>query len=419
MISNINEAEQFLSKFIFKTAHVTGKNITLGRTLELLEKVGNPHAKLKVLHVAGTSGKTSTSYYISSLIKESGSTVGLTVSPHITSITERLQINNKPVEENEFCSLLNEFIGIIGEDPDASYFEFLITFVLWVFYKKKVDYVVLETGLGGLHDSTNVCSQENKVCVITDIGFDHQHILGDTIQKIASQKAGIIHKHNTVFMNAQTEEIEQVFIRKSNTENADINIFESYENTIDDLPIFQKRNWSLAKKVFDYIALRDGLQIPDNAKLINSQKTIVPARMQIITKNDQIFVFDGAHNQQKMSAFIGSIIKNYPGEKANFILAIKEDKDYKKVIEEIKAIADRVICIGFESMQDFPIKSVDPDLVIEACKLSDVNNVEKAESLEVAIEKLITCGSRLNIITGSFYILGKAMSIIKSKNVYH
>lgn len=330
MINNIKEAERFLSKFIFKTAKVTGKDITLGRTLALLEKVGNPHTKLKVIHIAGTSGKTSTSYYISSLIKESGCTVGLTVSPHISSITERLQINGKQLTEKEFCDMLNDFIKVIGEDPDASYFEFLITFVLWVFDKEKVDYAVLETGLGGLHDATNVCDREDKVCVITDIGFDHQHILGDTIQEIASQKAGIIHEYNTVFMNAQSDEINQIFINKCEIENAEISIFESYENTNYEMPIFQKRNWSLAKKVFDYLVERDGLMIPDDIHLITSQKTVVPARMQIITKQDLTFVFDGAHNQQKMSAFIGSVTNCYPGEKANFILAIKEDKDYKK-----------------------------------------------------------------------------------------
>ena len=159
MINNIEEANIFLSKFVNKTRLVTGKDISVNRTLKLLDKVGNPHQKMRVIHIAGTSGKTSTSYYIAELLGRAGLKVGLTVSPHIISVTERLQINGSPLSDKVFCNYLDEFIEEIGEDSDASYYEFLIVMMLWVFEKEAVDYAVIETGLGGIHDSTNVCTR--------------------------------------------------------------------------------------------------------------------------------------------------------------------------------------------------------------------------------------------------------------------
>ena len=203
-IVNIDQAIAELQKYVPAVARYSGDDMTLDRMWPLLSAVGNPHKKLKTIHIAGTSGKTSTSYYIAALLKASGQRTGMTVSPHVDSITERLQIDGSPVSDDLFCSYLSEFLDLITDvDPQPSYFELMIAFVLWVFARENLDYVVLETGMGGLFDGTNVVTRSDKICVITDIGLDHTQILGNNVEQIAAQKAGIIHKGNHVFTYKQ------------------------------------------------------------------------------------------------------------------------------------------------------------------------------------------------------------------------
>jgi dihydrofolate synthase/folylpolyglutamate synthase len=194
IFTSIAEVEKALERLVMIASKTTGRDITTARTLEIAGLVGNPQDHLRVIHLAGTSGKTSTSYYIAGLLKAGGMKVGLTVSPHVTAITERVQINNIPLSETEFCRYMSEFLPLVTADEERlpSYFEVMMVFALWVFDKSNVDYAVVETGLGGLHDSSNICRRTDKICIITDIGVDHTHVLGDTIEKIATHKAGII-----------------------------------------------------------------------------------------------------------------------------------------------------------------------------------------------------------------------------------
>ncbi len=196
-IRSIQEAEAALLPYVPLVAELTGKDTTLDRIVPLMKLLGDPQDKLKIIHLAGTSGKTSTAYYMSALLQATGKKVGLTVSPHIDTIAERVQIDGLPLPETEFCRELGIFLDIVefAEAP-PSYFELLYAFALWVFERQQVDYAVVETGMGGLYDATNVASRPDKVCVITDIGFDHTHILGKTLPEIAAQKVGIVHDHN-------------------------------------------------------------------------------------------------------------------------------------------------------------------------------------------------------------------------------
>src|SRR5581483_7745687 len=160
---------------------------TLDTINAVMELVGNPQDKVKVLHVAGTSGKTSTAYYLASLLKANGASVGLCVSPHLIEVNERVQIDLKPLPERDFCDGLGQFWDLAtstGLKP--SYFEMLVAFPYWEFARRGLDYVVMEVGVGGLLDGTNVVHSENKVCIITDIGLDHTKLLGDTIPEIAA-----------------------------------------------------------------------------------------------------------------------------------------------------------------------------------------------------------------------------------------
>ena len=411
MIQSVAEAEDYLSGFMSRNAQITGKDITVQRMWHLLALVDNPETKLKVVHIAGTSGKTSTAYYVASLLQQSGKKVGLTISPHIRSITERLQINGSPVSDTEFCELLNKFAEIVGNDIDATYFEILIVFVLWAFVECGVDYAVLETGLGGLHDATNVCQRTDKVCVITDIGYDHQNVLGNTLHEIAGQKIGIVHPENEVFAYEQPNEIQNVFTEHVAEIGAHLIIVEPINLDIP-LPKYQIRNWNLAYHAYKYIESRDRLpQLTQDAVV----KTYinVPGRMHELDCQGIKFVLDGAHNVQKMTAFVDSFQAKYPGQKVTAILSIKEDKDYEQVIEVLSVILKKTLCVNFELRQDMPIKSVEPQKVNDTCLSLGINS-EVVDTIENAVQKIVDNNESLAVVTGSLYILGSVLEIIEN-----
>lgn len=410
-MKSLADIDGYLRPLYEKAHQLTGLDITIERTQKLLAQVGNPHERLRVIHIAGTSGKTSTSYYIAEMLHLNGVKVGLTVSPHISSITERLQLGGVPVSEKTFIDYFSEFTDLLGEQPDATYFELLIAFVLWVFDKEAVEYAVLETGLGGLHDSTNVTMREDKLCVITDIGYDHEHILGRTIDKIAYQKAGIIHPKNHVFMFNQEDAVMDVLLAKVEKEGSYLHTI--IENDIASapawLPAYQKRNWSLAQKVVMHVAHRDGVQVSAD-KLIDAAHIQVPGRMHIIKNADKIVILDGAHNVQKMSVFVHSFQNAYGDVRVSVMLAMKIGKDYEQVIKILKPITSKIICTSFKKEQDLQHTSVDPVLIAAICEKEEIP-VEIQPTVVDAYAALRKSNEPITVVTGSLYVLGEILAI--------
>ncbi len=414
----MNEVEHYLNGLHTKTGEVLGKNVTVERMWPLLSLVGNPQEKLSVIHIAGTSGKTSTAYFIAMQLQQTGKKIGLTVSPHITRINERLQVQGSPIDDTTFCELFGNFQQQIGEDPDATYFEYMVVFVLWSFVQLGVDYAVIETGLGGLHDATNVCKRSDKVCVITDIGYDHQNILGNTLEEIAAQKAGIIHPNNAVFMYAQSPNVDKVFEEWANDIGARLTFLRSdISDTIDktsQLPLFQQRNWNLALHVTKFITSRDNLT---QHNLQNSLDNIVqvPGRMQeVLLKNGQLFVLDGAHNEQKMQALVSSFKHKYGNKKVPVVLAIKQGKDYEAVIGTLAPMMSHAICCGYTARQDMPISAAPPEAIAEIVKSYSVPTIV-CETLEQAITQACEYKEPLTLVTGSLYSIGDAIKYLSSK----
>ncbi|MFA6088202.1 folylpolyglutamate synthase/dihydrofolate synthase family protein [Mucilaginibacter sp.] len=420
-IRNITEAEQALAEYMPQVKELLGKDITLVRMEPLLASLGNPQSKLKIIHVAGTSGKTSTSYYVASLLKVAGQKVGLTVSPHLDSVTERVQINLEPLAEDVFCQSLGEFLELIKNvDPRPTYFELVIAFVYWYFAKVQVDYAVIETGLGGTFDATNVAKNSNKVCVITDIGIDHTHVLGNSLPEIAGQKAGIIQAQNQVFMHDQSPAVMEVFHAKSNNEKAILNVLsiakEQDREAFIALPDYQKRNWSLANQVYGYLAQRDSLPALTEDQLIESMRVKVPGRMEVKKLGKKTIVMDGAHNEQKMTAFVSSFKKLYPNQKAAILLSLKEGKEYEAVLPIIKPICSSLIITTFLTAQDLPAVSIHPDILAAAAQKYGFNNVSVDAYYKTAYQQLLATDEPLAIITGSFYLLSTLRPIILSND---
>lgn len=410
-IKNLQEAQQALHVYYARTRQQHGDNSALSRMKPLLMAVGSPHERLKVVHVAGTSGKTSTCYYLADLLHSSGHTVGLTVSPYVNTILERVQINGRPISERVFCDHLSAFLDMIQSvDPQPGYFEVLIAFTLWFFDKNQVDYVVLETGIGGLYDSTNVIMRQDKICVITDIGMDHMKVLGDSVDKIAAQKAGIIQPKNAVFMYRQSAVVMNVIHSRVKQQNATLHIVESGKNELSaTLPLYQQRNWALAFETVKSMARRDGFGL-DIAAHCSPLDVLIPGRMEMAElPNGQEIVFDGAHNAQKMSAFVSSFQARFPEVKADVLVAFKDDKDYVSALEILQPIVKKLIITTLSSEGDasfgFEVASADPWKVFSAAQALSIE-AEVVDSCEDAYRLLLASASAEKIVTGSLYLIG-------------
>ncbi len=424
-LENIEDAEMELAKYIPQARELLGKDLSLERMQPMLDLLDHPENKLKIVHVAGTSGKTSTTYYIASLLVTAGQKVGHTVSPHVDTVTERVQVNLKPLDDKTFCSELGEFLDLIENIELApTYFELMITFVYWYFAKIGVDYAVIETGLGGSLDATNVAGKSDKICVITDIGLDHMHVLGNTLTGIAGQKAGIIHAGNQVFMYNQSPAVMDVIQSKADNENAILNVLSNFDDLsrgvniqqFADLPEYQKRNWLLASGVYEYIAKRDSLPFLSDTQLGKSMEVQIPGRMDKRIVNYKTIIMDGAHNEQKMTAFVGSFQKLYPDQKAVILLSLKEGKEYQAVLPLLKPICSQLIITTFKVAQDLPSTSMDPEELAKEAKNLGFTNVSVNPNYQEAYKQLLESPDKLAVITGSFYLLSAVRPLIMSKD---
>lgn len=410
----IEELNKILQKHVAIVSKTSGDNQSIERMWPVLERLDNPQRKLRSIHVAGTSGKTSTCYFVTNILVDAGKKVGTTVSPHIDSITERVQINGQPIDSEKFCHYFTEFYDLIGENVDTiSYFELLVAFELWVFAREKVDYAVIETGVGGLLDATNVLRRTDKVCVITDIGLDHTHLLGNTIAEIALQKVGIVHAKDHVFYYDQGSEVLDVFKKYTKKQNGILNLV-NYMPQEGSIPEFQKRNYILAKAVCHYLAERDEFKL----HIVDPAKVIIPARMEVKKlKDGTVLVMDGAHNQQKMHAFVASFEQLYPAKKAVILLALKKGKEFEAIVRELAPITKRLIVTTFHTSPNLPAVSQDPESIKTFAERECGLKTTIIEDSKLAVDELLQDKSSIKIITGSFYLLGDTRKTLMHNRV--
>ncbi len=416
-ITSIEEAEAALRPFVPLVAQLTGADTTLRRIRALMELLDHPEKKLRAVHIAGTSGKTSTAYYVANLLGAAGKKVGLTVSPHIDSVAERVQINGLPLPDKQFCNDLAEFLAAIEAAPERpSYFELLYAFAVWEFARYEVDYAVLETGMGGLHDATNITAQPDKFCIITDIGFDHTRLLGSTLPEITLQKIGIVHQGNTVLIYQQAPEVMSVVEAWTRQHQARLIVAteeteaQSYPTFADAMPLYQQRNWLLAYRAYRELATRDALPLLSVEQLARSQALQVPGRMDRQFVEGKQIVMDGAHNVQKMATFIASFQSAYPGVKPVVLLALKQDKDSAGLGPLLATFTDELIITKFTVSQDLRATPADPEELATIFRRAGVPKVSVINDNQVAYQALLAATRTVGVVTGSFYLLSQLRS---------
>lgn len=416
-VKSFKQAHELLAQYIPR-ANVERGAYTLERMQQIMAALGDPQDKYKTIHVAGTSGKTSTAYYLAAMLKTTGAKAGLMVSPHVDEINERAQIDLHPLDEKPFCKKLSEFLKLVEQIKiKPTYFELLIAFGFWLMAEEAVEYVVVEVGLGGLLDCTNVITRPDKICVITDIGFDHTQVLGRSLHAIAAQKSGIIQSYNKVVMYEQDDEVMQIVREVAEREQAELH--EVWPLTAKELPaslpLFQRRNWYLALMVYVVLSSRDNLPELNESQLSESSQVYIPARMEIIAHKEKTIIVDGAHNAQKLESLAGSIKAKYPKQKVAVLFSLLHSKAdrLRSNLEPLLSLADQVIITTFDTEYSAGKTSMNPLKIAEACDALGYQNWQIIDSPKAAFKALQKCEEPILLVTGSFYLLNHIRPLLR------
>jgi dihydrofolate synthase/folylpolyglutamate synthase len=425
LICTFKQAEAYLALHIPKnTEQKFPGQLGLDRTRYFLQLLDKPQNKLKVIHITGTSGKGSTAYLISSLLISQGFKVGLHLSPHLVDVRERFQINNRIISKEEFVFYLNKIIptiDMVGRTfyGPLSYFEILVGLAFYIFNDKKVDYAVIETGMGGWYDGTNVVDREDKLAVLTKIGLDHTEILGKTIDEIAFQKAMIINENSQVISIYQAASAKKVIEQVAQKKQARVFFIRplSIDFSLNLIGDYQRENAGLALTAITFLSKRDNFILNKNKVRQVFETASFPGRFEIKNIKGKTVVFDAAHNPQKMKAFIGALkkwTKNLPssGRKFNFLIAFKKGKDYKKMLKIITPLAKSItITSFFTDNQDLIHLSEKPIKIGEELKKLDFFDFQIKPVPKEALEFLLK-QKGLMVITGSLYFIGEIYRLI-------
>ncbi len=405
----------------------------LERMEKLLSLVGNPHKKLKTAHIAGTKGKGSTATMLARMMEANGYTVGLYTSPHVVSMHERITINSEMISESEMLKLMNRVHGPIEKmsKTDApTFFEIMTTIAFMHFIEKKTDIAVIETGLGGRLDSTNVL--EPKVVGITSISIDHQHQLGDTIDSIAKEKAGIFKKGIPAVTVQQHPDAMKVLRKHASHVKTPLSItghdidfscrFESsrehgphnricvttqtskFEHLRVPLPgEHQAINCGLALAMLDKLK-GCGYEIDDEKVVTGLHGISLAGRMEVICEDPRIMI-DAAHNAASIKALIQAIGQHIPYDSMVVIFGCSNDKDVPGMLRELQYGADKVIFTRSNSPRAIYPEDL-ADIYTEICGKMYQTAMTLPEAVKIA--RSAVAREDLICITGSFYLVGQA-----------
>lgn len=426
MEKNILSYEECM-QYIHETAKF-GSNYGLGRTYKLLEILGNPQNKIKTVHVAGTNGKGSTTAMICSVLKEAGYKVGMYTSPYLEEFEERIQINNVNIPKDrlaESVSLVKDAVGIVKDLSlgDPTEFEIITAAMFIYFYNEGVDYAVIEVGLGGRLDSTNVIKP--ILSVIASISYDHMNILGDTLEEIGREKAGIIKENTPVIVYPQTKGVEEVLREVAEENKADIYFIpklsarllepkrsdktqlievktrdDKYEVKLPLLGEHQILNCTVAINALEKL-IKLGANIDKNTMLSGIKNTKWIGRMEIMAENPLV-VIDGAHNYDGIKNLKSSIETYLTYNKIILILGILADKEVVKMVKEITSIVDKVILTTPHSD-----RAENPEKLVESIN-NHREDVEIIQDYEEAYRRALDIAEDgdLILISGSLYMIG-------------
>jgi len=417
------------------------KHAGLARMWALLNAMGNPQEAYSTVHIGGTAGKGSTAMILAAILKNSGYKTGLHVSPHLEDARERMQVNGKFIPVEMFVELVNYIMPFIEKVHDElgygwpSYFEALIALTFECFKREKVDVAVIEVGMGGEYDGTNVISP--LVTVLTNVGLDHTEYLGNTVEKIAREKVGIFKQGIDVMSGVSKPSVVRIAKAKAKKSICRLYLLDreikwklvKYGNStmIFDFQFdrealkhlalsasgeYQIRNASLS--VAAALSLRKhNFKISESSIRRALGNIHLPGRFEIVGRKPTV-ILDGAHNPMKMEALVSTLVHNYKNKKIKVVFASKKGKNVGEMLSTIGKVADTFYFTKFQATTDFGKNmSHDPSELQRHTKVRSLLFDNASEAYRKALEE---AGKTDTIcVTGSLYLVGELRSQINRR----
>ncbi len=414
----------FVDYSLKHSSELAKAEFNLDRMFALMEALGNPQAKYLIVHVAGTKGKGSVSALCASALQAAGYKVGLYTSPHLLDYTERIQINGEPISHEQMVALVEEIKPVVAGIPKLTTFEITTALGFLAFAKQDVDAAVIEVGLGGRLDATNIVTP--KVSVITSLSYDHMAVLGDTLAKIAGEKAGIIKPGIPVVSSPQKDEALEVLERIAKERSCPFTLvgrdvkFERLTSSLDgqSLQVSDLQSSTLNLKLpllgehqiqnaaTAYTALKtSGIKISDQAIQNGFSRVKWRARFEVV-RLDPPVIFDSAHNQDSFAKLHQALDEYFPGRQVYLIFGASEDKNIPGMFAELKPKVRKLIV----TRANHP-RALQPEEIIHLADQAELES-EAVSPVESAFRRALELSEKdgsIVLSAGSMFVTAEVM----------
>lgn len=418
---------------LVKTSRYSAERFELGRMRDFTASLGNPQNDYRVIHIAGTKGKGSVAALCASALQQSGLKVGLYTSPHLQDFTERIQVDSSPITPEELIALVEEIKPKIDASPEITTFEITTALAFLYFSRQDVDVAVLEVGLGGRLDATNVCTPD--ITVITSISYDHTDLLGETLEEIAAEKAGILKQGIPLVLSQQAAEARESILRIAAQRSVPVvevgkdYLFHPLDKSLSGqslevwlqeavdggaahievaIPLLGDHQLENAATAYAalMVAREQGIQVSDSGIRAGFQSVQWPGRFELLRK-DPALIIDSAHNRDSARKLHKVLQDYFPGEQVVLVFGASEDKDIQGMLSELKPAIFKVI-----TTKSTHPRAADPDDLVKVAEGINLNAISTAsvESALTEAERLAN-GSTIILVTGSIFVAAAARAV--------
>jgi len=421
---NFQQAWEFLDQLQFFKIKLGLDSIN-----RFLERLGNPQHHLSCIHVGGTNGKGSVGATLCSILSAAGCATGLYTSPHLSSVRERFKINDRFISKQAFARMISRIHEVL-DGSQITYFECTTTLALLWFAEQKVDLAILEVGMGGRLDATNVITP--LISIITNVSMDHEQYLGNTLSLVATEKAGIIKENIPVISGVADDDSGRVIRRTCRDKKAPLFLLDRdffgissdpatghwrYQGMdgviLDELPLvlrgrYQAGNAALALAAVQLLR-KQGYTLPEEQIRNGLARTRWPGRMETFTQNNRCFLLDGAHNPAGVLALKQTLAAEFAGQRLILVWAAMADKDLQTTLQDIASMAATIIFTRPESE-----RSATPEQLLAILPPKLRQRALASQSVAEAIERAIQTARPEDLIcvAGSLYLVGAARQLL-------
>jgi dihydrofolate synthase / folylpolyglutamate synthase len=400
-----------------------GSKLDLTRMEKAIAYLGHPEKEFKSIHVGGTNGKGSTSTYLKSILSQAGYKVGIYTSPYVVKFNERIAINDEYISDEDLVYYANEIYPLtekmLDEEETVTFFEVLTLMSFLYFRDKEVDYTIIEVGLGGLLDATNVIVPE--ISVITNISYDHMKQLGNTLESIALNKLGIVKENVPLITAIENLNLFPLFYEITSQKNSRLKIinfkmvtdievgqqtrfrYHQNEYILSLTGYHQVKNAVLAIEVIRLLRVKNQLHINEEDIRLGLKKAFWPGRFEIFNKN---IVIDGAHNIGGIQALIESVRSVYASKYIKCLFSVMRDKEHKKIIEELDNFCDELYFTEFEYQR----RADAEELFLESSHYHKSFHKDYRKIFDQLRNELLE--NEVLVVTGSLYFISEIRKIL-------